>query len=665
MPPQSPIQALYRVMLVENDAGAADLVHAMLGDAAELRFEIHPVTTLAAALQQLPLNPYDVLLLDLALPDSSGVDTIHAIRRIADNLPLIVLTEHDDMGAALQAISAGAQDYLAKGKFDREILVRAIRYAISRQHRQSLAREQADTEAYRKLTAQVFETMADGIMVTDTAANIQAVNPAFCRITGYTETEVLGKNSRLLKSDRHETAFYTELWDTLQSRGEWAGEIWNRRKDGEEYPEWQTISSIKDASGQVDHYVAVFADLSGIHRSRPAEDKLSWYDSLTGLANRAQFLKRLGQTAEHAQREGCFGVAILLDLDRFKAINEARGLAVGNALLKRVARVLTRALHSEDLLARLDSDEFAILLPRLAPTREEAAKDALVVAEKIRIALQKRLSLNGETFHIDTSIGIAVFPETAGETASDILRQADMAMHRAKTEGGSRIIFFKAVMGETIKERYRIERELRHAITRNQLRMFVQPQWEGGSKPVGVEALIRWEHPQRGLIPPGMFIPLAETSDLIVAVDRWMLDAVCQLLGRLERDEQLTRVSVNISPRHFQQPDFVEEVKRKLSVSGADPAHLVLEVTEGLVIGDFADVIAKMTELRTLGVHFSMDDFGTGYSSLAYLKRLPIHEIKIDKSFIQDITTNPNDAAWSNPSLPWPSTCICKWSPKA
>jgi diguanylate cyclase (GGDEF)-like protein/PAS domain S-box-containing protein len=632
-------------MLVENDRGDADLVHRSLRAAKGVHFHITWVTTLAETLRKLADSPFDVLLLDPALPDSSGLDTIHAVRRASDSLPLVILASQDDIDFALQAIDIGAQDCLIKGKFDSESLVRAIRYAIGRSHRRKKSPKRKPTADYQRLATRIFEAMGDGIMVTDAAANIEAVNPAFCQITGYSEDEVLGKNSRLLRSGRHHQTFYQAIWRALQTNGEWAGEVWNQRKDGEVFREWLTVSSLRDEAGRISHYIAVFADMSSIHRSHPVTERLTWRDALTGLANRALFLRQLQQTLTDAHRDGRFSVVLLLDLDRFRDINEARGAAMGNALLKLVARSLRKTLHSDDLLARLDSDEFAILLPRLVADRETAGREALVVAEKLRIALQETIELDGERFHIGASTGITVFPEFPDETPSDILRQADMAMHQAKAASGGRAIFFEAIMGEAIKERYRVERELRAAVIGSQLRLYVQPQLEAGQRQIGAEALVRWEHPERSIVLPGMFIPLAETTDLIVAIDRWMLSAVCRLLGRLNREGRALRISANISPRHFQQADFVDEVKRLLAVNGADPAHLVLEITEGLVIDDFADVVAKMSLLRTLGVHFSMDDFGTGYSSLAYLKRLPIHELKIDKSFIQDVTTNSNDAA--------------------
>ncbi|MDD5177260.1 MAG: EAL domain-containing protein [Sterolibacterium sp.] len=624
-----------RILLVEDDPGDAHLVRQALRAARDMQFDVTWVTSLAEARQQLLDNPPEVLLLDLSLPDSSGMDTVSAGRQAAGALPLIVLTGNDDTGFALLTLESGVQDYLLKSNLTTDGLVRAIRYAISR----------AKLEQRLLLATRVFETTGEAIMVTDREGRIVAVNPAFCRITGYDEAEVLGNNPRILNSGRHDQGFYEEMWRTLRATGAWAGEIWNRRKNGEAYPQWQTISSVINASGQVTEYIALSADLSEIRLAQEKAEHLSWRDALTGLANRAWFLRELEKTLDSTQRENSYAEVILIDLDRFKDINEVRGLSLGDALLKAVAERLKSALNPDDLLARLDSDEFAVLLPRLSAVRDSAGRDALAMAEKLHAALAEGISLDGEVFRLDASIGIAVFPESPQETTSDVLRQADMAMHQAKAEGGGRVVFFETAMGESIKERYQLERELRLAVEENQLRVYLQPQMDAQGRQVGAEALVRWQHPVRGLVPPGVFIPLAESSDLIVAVDRWMLAEVCRLLARLDAQGRTLRVSVNISPRHFQKEDFLAEVKHQLAASGADPAHLVLEVTEGLVIGDFAGVVTKMLALTALGIHFSMDDFGTGYSSLSYLKRLPIHELKIDKSFIQDAPTDPNDAA--------------------
>ncbi|SMB32333.1 Response regulator receiver modulated diguanylate cyclase/phosphodiesterase with PAS/PAC sensor(S) (modular protein) [Sterolibacterium denitrificans] len=501
------------------------------------------------------------------------------------------------------------------------------------------------SEESQRLSASVFETTGEAIMVTDVRGTIVMVNPAFCRITGYAETEVLGKAQQILSSGRHDHEFYRNVREILQTSGNWVGEIWSRRKNGEQYPEWQNISVVHDNAGNITHYVTVFADLTEIRSAQQEAENLSWRDPLTDLANRALFLRQIDQILASAQRDNGYAAILLIDIDRFKDINEARGLAMGDALLKAIADRLGRALRPDDMLARLNADEFAITLPRLSPTPEDAGREALAVAEKLRTILFESIEIDNETFHLDASIGIAVLPDGPEEASSDALRRADMAMHEAKAEGGARVVFFEAAMGDAVRERFRLERELRLAIGENQLRLYLQPQVDAAGLQVGCEALVRWQHPERGLVPPIMFIPLAESSELIVSLDRWMLAEVCRLLAQLKREGHPLRISVNISPRHFRREDFVDEVKRLLAASGADASYLVLEVTEGMVIGDVNDVIAKMNKLKEMGVQFSMDDFGTGYSSLAYLKRLPIHELKIDKGFIQDSTSDSNDAA--------------------
>lgn len=755
-----------KVLLVEDDPSDASLARQSLRGDPHTHFEVVWVSSLRDALQKLSETPPDVMLLDLSLPDSAGMRTVAAVREASAMLPIIVLTGHDDGDFALQTIEHGAQDYLVKGQFDSDSLVRAIRHAIERsnlsanlqqshdlltklseqvpgiifqfrlypdgrkcfpyassalldmygvtaeqvredasvifslQHpddsesitasilqsardltpwhheyrvvlpgkgtfwRMGAARperledgstlwygfitditERKEKEAHQRLAARVFETTGEAIMVTDINANIIAVNPAFARITGYTEDEVMGLNPRFLKSSRYEPQFYQNLWDTLLGTGEWVGEIWNKRKDGGEFPQWETISAIKDENNRVSRYVAVFSDMTQIYQAQEKLDLLAWRDPLTGLANRALFIKQLQQAMVSAKREGRSAAVLLLDIDRFKDINEARGLATGDELLKTVAKRFTHTLHMDDLLARLDSDEFAVLLPRMVSSRENAAREALTVADKLRRVLREVIEVGGERIHVEASIGIATLPDPGSETAEEVLRQADMAMARAKAEGGSRTMFFETAMGDNVKERFQMEGELRTAIAQNQLRLYLQPQVNADGVQVGAEALVRWQHPQRGLVPPGRFIPIAESTDLIIALDRWMLASVCRLLALLEAEERSIHLSVNISPRHFQRADFVDEVRQQLIKSGADPSRLVLEVTEGLMIGDISDIISKMTLLSGMGIHFSIDDFGTGYSSLAYIKRLPIHELKIDKSFIQDSTTDPNDAA--------------------
>ncbi len=505
--------------------------------------------------------------------------------------------------------------------------------------------ERRASEEHNRLSARIFETTGEAIVVTDASGNIVMVNPAFSRITGYEAVEVLEKDPRLVGLEIKDDTLRRSIRKALLQQGNWAGEVRSRRKNGEEFPEWQHISVLRDDTGRVTHYVTVFSDLTEIHSAQEKAELLSWRDPLTGLANRALFLRQVEQTLACAQRDGGFAAILIIDLDRFKDINEARGLAVGDQLLKSIAERLTLSLRPDDVIARLNADEFAVILPQLLPSIEEAGREALAVAEKLRAVLQESLEVQGETFHLDACIGIAFLPDASDKAVPDALRRADMAMHQAKTDGGARIMFFESAMGDSVRERFRLERELRAGIPKNQLRLYLQPQVDHTGRLVGSEALVRWQHPELGLVQPVMFIPLAEATDLIVQLDRWVLNEVCHLLTRLEREGRAVRISVNISPRHFRRDDFVDEIKRVLTLSGASPQNLILEVTEGMVIGDIADVVAKMNRLTAMGIHFSMDDFGTGYSSLSYLKRLPIQELKIDKSFIQDSTTDASDAA--------------------
>lgn len=373
--------------------------------------------------------------------------------------------------------------------------------------------------------------------------------------------------------------------------------------------------------------------------------RLAYYDGITGLPNRELLVDRVQQLLSAGRRSGQQEALILINIDRFKTINDARGRAFGDALLKSLSNRLSGLLRDGDTLAHLAGDEFALLLPDLSRHMSKASRCTLVVAEKIQHAMGEPLQVGDESLTVTVSLGIALFSDTPGEIPEDILRRADTALHRAKAAGGNQSAFFENGMGELAEQRYRVERELRDAIPGGELRLYLQPQVADSGQLMGAEVLLRWQHPTRGLLPPGVFIPVAEESDLIVDLGAWVLAETCALMAREDMAGYPLRLSVNISPRHFRRANFVPWLRDLLSNSGADASQLTLEVTEGLMIDDLGDVVAKMNELATLGIHFSVDDFGTGYSSLAYLKRLPIHEIKIDKTFVQDAPVDPDDAA--------------------
>ena len=505
--------------------------------------------------------------------------------------------------------------------------------------------ERKNIEQRLQLTSKVFDAAGEGVLITDVHQNIIAVNSAFTRVTGFEEDEVLGQKPSILSSGRHDASFYRSMWAALESTGTWAGDIWNRRKNGEVYPEWLTMSAVKDDLGETQYYVAVFSDLSEIRRAQSLADRLAMEDVLTGLANRSAFILRMDRFLGELRGARRHSAMIMFDLDRFKEINQNEGLARGDAVLKSVATALQQRFGNEHLVARVGADEFAVLVYRQLGTREEAGRVALDIFEQARNGILANLPGIGSGGQVEVSAGIVILPGEGDEQTSDILQAADWAASQAKTEGGGRAIFFASVMGQEIRERYRLEQDLRRAGERDELRLFLQPQVNAQGQQVSAEALIRWQHPQRGLMPPGMFISLAEEAGFISTLERWMLREICQLLVRLEERGCGLKISLNISARHFERDDFVDEVRRQVSQSGINPSWLVFEITESVVIENMGAVTEKMLNLGALGIHFSLDDFGTGYSSLSYLKRLPIQELKIDRSFITDAPTDPNDAA--------------------
>ena len=356
------------------------------------------------------------------------------------------------------------------------------------------------------------------------------------------------------------------------------------------------------------------------------------------------FLDRLTQTLAAARRNRRCGAVLFVDLDQFKRINDVHGHAMGDAVLREVARRLEYYMRLGDTVARLGGDEFVILLPDLAANLEDTGAQAMTVAEKIRAALENPIGIDGQEYVTGASIGITLFPKGA-ESVEDLMREADTAMYRAKERGRNALAYFEPSMQEAVAERYALDRELREAVREHNFELYLQSQVDGDGKVIGAEALVRWRHPRRGLVMPASFIPLAEDSGLIVPMGEWVLREVCLLIARLDAQGHSLRIGVNVSPRQFHQADFVQRIKGVLAATGADPTRLTLEITENLLVEHASESVARMTELGALGLRFSIDDFGTGYSSLAYLKRLPLSELKIDKSFVQDIPHDPNDVA--------------------
>lgn len=507
-----------------------------------------------------------------------------------------------------------------------------------------LSARKAAEDQLRKLSLAV-EQSPESIVITDLWGSIEYVNRAFELTTGYCAEEVIGQNPRVLNSGKTSPDVYKGFWATLMRGESWRGEFINRRKDGSEFVELAVVAPVRGKDGTVTHFLGIKQDVTEQKRAAAEINRLAYYDGLTGLPNRALLMDRLGLVLAVSRRQPRQDALILFNIDRFQTLNDARGHAMGDLLLQALGRRLSGLLREGDTLARIAGADFAILLQALDIHREDASRRALSVAEKLHAALREPFDLGSETAVITASLGITTCPDDADDTPLEILRRADTALHRAKDAGGNQTAFFETAMGDVARQRFRIERELRHGIPAGELRLFLQSQVDERESIKSAEVLVRWAHPERGLVPPGVFVPVAEQSDLICELGVWVLENACRLMAEHGSAGRELRLSVNISPRHFRQPDFVPWVCELLAIHGVDPSCLTLEVTEGLMIEDIDGVVAKMQALTAFGIRLSVDDFGTGYSSLAYLKRLPLHELKIDRSFVQDAPENSDDAA--------------------
>lgn len=497
-----------------------------------------------------------------------------------------------------------------------------------------------------QLSASVIAHAHECIIITDTESRIVDVNPAFTRVTGYTREEALGKTPRLLQSGRHDQTFYAEMWQSIINTGRWSGEVWSRRKNGEIYPEWLSITTVTGEDGITSHYVGSCIDISERKQSEADLHNLAFFDPLTQLPNRRMLMDHLHQVLSIGTSNTGHGALLLIDINNFKDINDTRGHIIGDILLLKMANRIKSCVSNNEFIARTGGDEFAIVLGNLDNEAAEAKAQISLVARKILDAINQPCQLQEHEYHITTSIGIALYREHE-ISGDELFMRADSALHQAKQFGRNMLCFFDPAMQSELEERMMLESALRVALQQQQFSLHYQAQIDHTRQIAGAEALLRWTHPEHGLIPPTKFIPLAEENSLILPIGQWVLEAACEQIKAWEASP-LTRdleLAINVSAKQFHQPDFVQHVKDVLARTAIIPSRLKLELTESMVLDDIDETIIKMNLLKLMGVRFSMDDFGTGYSSLAYLTQLPIDQLKIDQSFVRNIGTKSTDAA--------------------
>lgn len=571
-------------------------------------------------------------------------DTNPAVAMLATT-PLISISANATLLQAVRLLTGNQLRHVAVRQDNRLIgllsfndILRNVEYAYVDQLRTALmARDVAlrTSADYLRLAHKVIDASLDGIMITDHDGIIQSVNPSFCNITGYSLQEVVGQSPRLLSSGLHQTEFYRNMWQVLLQHGHWQGEIWNKRKNGELYPQWLTITAIRNEQQQISQFAAIFSDITERKQQEQKIHQLAYIDELTGLANRRMFFDRLQLSLANAHRHNHQLAVLFLDLDLFKRINDTLGHQAGDQALKEVARRISETVREGESVARLGGDEFTILLPEISQT------DPLeCLARRLIKQIEKPVRLLDQEFFLTTSIGIAVYPQD-GVNAEQLVKHADVAMYQAKNSGRNQYCFYHASAGQQNVDELKLEQALREALRLQQLDVYYQPKFTLDSQQlVGLEALVRWQHPQLGVMSPALFIPLAEKLGLICTLGEQVLQRVCLQLTQWHNCT--IPVSVNISALQLADSEFVTRLHHIILLADVPPQRIELELTESCLIPEQAEQTQyQLTQLKALGFKLSIDDFGTGYSSLSYLRRLPIDTLKIDQSFVRDLPDNP------------------------
>lgn len=661
------------IMVVDDDEDVHRLTQLVLRD---LRFEQRRVTFLHAysaseAYALLTEHPETaVLLLDVVMEtDHAGLDLVRDLRdKLHNHLVRIILrTGQAGQAPEFKVIAEyDINDYRDKTELTSQKLISSVTIAL-RGFRdlltiQRLSRQQQQTKEQLEIATSVFETAMleaeerlnvtkkvlehamEGVMITNQEGVILSVNPAFSTITGFSAAEAVGQTPRILRSNRQDPAFYETMWKSIHEQGHWKGELWNRRKNGEAYPQFATITAIHDRHGEARRYVSVFHDLTPLQARDQALYYAGQHDTLTGLPNRELFLDRLSQAIGHASRNGTKLLVLFFDVDRFQDINNQFGHLSGDQLLQDVAGRLREFIREGDTLARMGGDVFAFILREV-----KQPEDALVVVNKLVKAIAQPFIVERTDCFISVSIGITLYPDDGGQPLS-LIKNAEIAMNRAKNAGRGHYQFYKSAMGDQVDRRLLLEKNLRLALENKAFVLHYQPKVDLKTRRVvGMEALVRWNHPESGMISPGEFIPVAEESGLIIPMGEWILMEACrQTREWLDAGHGPLQVAVNLSAKQFHQPGLNTMIARILQETGLPPECLELEITESMMVDNVEEAIRMLTQLRALGLSLTMDDFGTGYSSLSYLKRFPIQTIKIDQSFVRDLPHHADDMAIVN-----------------
>ena len=633
----TPIQSP-KILLIENDPAVADKIRAALAAADSGSFEVEWVRQLSEGLERLSKRGIDAVLLELSLPDSHGIETFDKLFTVAPDVPILVLG-NDNEALAKEAVGRGAQDYLLAGHLDSYSLPRALRSAIER-------KAVEDALYVEKERAQVtLNSIGDAVLCTDIYGNVTYLNLVAEAMTGWHREEATGKPLgevfRIIDGATRKGAQDPMEMAVQQNRT--VGLTENCvliRRDGFESAIEDSAAPIHDRVGRITGAVIVFHDVSAARAMSVQMTHSAHHDTVTNLPNRLLLSDRITQAITMARRQHRHLAMIFLDLDRFKYINDSLGHAIGDELLQSVSRRLLASVRASDTVSRLGGDEFVVLLSQITHP-----VDAATSANKILHSISVAHSIGREELHIDGSIGISVYPED-GEDAETLIKNADTAMYHAKENGRNNFQFFKAEMNLRSVERQSLEGSLRRALEREEFLLHYQPKvYLDTGEITGAEALIRWQHPDRGLVPPAQFVPIAEDCGLIIQIGRWVLREACRQ-AREWQDAGLPfkRVSINVSAVEFRDKSFVEGVRRILAETGLEAHCLDLELTESVLMEDAESTGAVLQELKTMGVHLVVDDFGTGYSSLSYLQQFPIDVLKIDQSFVHRITGDPDDS---------------------